>query len=71
MRDHPIGLRLGKVAGLGKTAVGRFAKRHVDPNAIVLSDGLACFTGIASAGFERQPVHRGGGYRRLAIPEFQ
>lgn len=53
---HPIGLRLGKVAGFRKTEVERFAKRHFDPNAIVLTDGLACFTGIASAGFEHQPV---------------
>jgi hypothetical protein len=67
---HPIGLRLGKVAGFRKTEVERFAKRHLDLNAIVLTDGLACFTGIASAGFEHQPVVTGGGYRRMAIPEF-
>jgi hypothetical protein len=51
--------------------VERFAKLHVDSNAIVLSDGLACFTSIASASFKRQPVVTGGGYRCLAIPEFQ
>jgi hypothetical protein len=68
---RPIGLRLGKVAGFRKAAVERFAKRHFDPNAIVLSDGLACFTGIASAGFEHQPIVTGGGYRSMAIPEFQ
>jgi len=68
---HPIRLCLGKVAGFRKTEVERFAKRHFDPNAIVLSDGLACFTGIASAGFEHQIVVTGGGYRSMAIPEFQ
>lgn len=68
---HPLRLCLGKVAGFRKTEVERFAKRHFDPNAIVLSDGLACFTGIASAGFEHQIVVTGGGYRSMAIPEFQ
>jgi ribosomal protein L37AE/L43A len=68
---HPIALRLGRVAGFRKTAVERFAKRHFDPNAIVLSDGLACFTGIASAGLEHQIIVTGGGYRSMAIPEFQ
>jgi predicted RNA-binding Zn-ribbon protein involved in translation (DUF1610 family) len=68
---HPIGLRLGQVAGFRKTEVERFAKRHFDPNAIVLTDGLACFTGIASAGFEHQIIVTGGGYRSMAIPEFQ
>ena len=69
--NHPIGLRLGKVQGFRKAEVERFAKRHFDPNAIVLSDGLACFRGIASAGFEHQPIVTGGGYRSMAIPEFQ
>jgi transposase-like protein len=69
--NHPIGLRLGKVKGFRKSEVERFAKRHFDPDAIVLSDGLACFKGIASAGFEHQPVVTGGGYRSMEIPEFQ
>ncbi len=68
---HPIGLRLGKVTGFRKTEVERFAKRHFDPDAIVLTDGLAGFTGIASAGFEHQIIVTGGGYRSMAIPEFQ
>jgi len=67
--DHPIGLRLGKVKGFRKVEVARFAKRHFDPNAIVLSDGLGCFRGIASAGLEHQPIVTGGGYRSMAIPE--
>jgi len=69
--NHPIGLRLGKVKGFRQREVERFAKRHFDPNAIVLSDGLACFKGIASAGFEHQPVVTGGGYRSMALPDFQ
>jgi hypothetical protein len=68
---HPIGLRLGKVAGFRKVEVERFAKRHFDPDAIVLSDGLACFRGFASAGFEHQPVVTGGGHRSMEMPEFQ
>lgn len=54
---HPISLRLGKVAGFRKTEVERFAKRHFDPNAIVLTDGLACFTGIRPSRI-RASAHR-------------
>jgi len=66
---HPIALRLGKVAGFRKAEAERFAKRHFDPDAIVLGDGLACFRGFASAGFEHQPVVIGGGHRSMALPE--
>lgn len=68
---HPIGLQLGRVAGFRKTEVERFAKRHFDPNAIVPSDGLATFRGIASAGCKHQPLITGAGYRGMAIPKFQ
>ncbi len=68
---HPIRLRLGKVAGFRKTETERFAKRHFDPDAIVLSDGLACFRGFASAGCEHQPVVTGGGHRSMALPACQ
>ncbi len=69
--NHPIGLRLSEVAGFRKAEVERFAKLHFDPDAIVLSDGLACFRGIASTGFEHQPIVTGGGYPSMATPEFQ
>jgi hypothetical protein len=68
---HPIALRLGKVAGFRKAEVERFAKPHFDPDAIILSDGLACFRGFASAGLEHQPVVTGGGQRSMEMPEFQ
>ncbi len=68
---HPIALRLGNVAGFRKSEAERYAKRHFNPDAIVLSDGLACFRGFASAGFEHQPVVTGGGHRSMELPEFQ
>jgi hypothetical protein len=68
---HPLGLRMGKVAGFRTTEAERFARRHFDPNAIALSDDLACFRGIARAGFEHQPVVTGGGHRSMQLPEFK
>jgi hypothetical protein len=68
---HPISLRMGKVAGFRKTEAERFAKCDFDPDAIVLSDGFACFRGFASAGFEHQPVVTGGGHRSMEVPECQ
>ena len=67
---HPIRLRMGKVEGFRTAEVERFAKRHFDPDAIVVSDALACFGGIAAAGFEHQPVVTGGGHRSMELPEF-
>lgn len=60
-----------KVAGFRKAAAERFAKRHFDPDAIVLSHGLACFRGFASARFKHQPVRTGDGHRSMEVPEFQ
>lgn len=68
---HPIHLRMGKVEGFRTSEVLRFAKRHFDPNAIVVTDGLACFRAIAAAGCEHQPVVTGGGHRSMALPEFR
>jgi hypothetical protein len=47
---HPIRLRVGKVAGSRQAEAERVAKRHFHPDAIVLTDGLACFRGLANAG---------------------
>lgn len=69
--NHPISLRLGTVAGFRKTEVERFAKRHFNPNAIVLTDGLSCFSAIAAAGFQHQPIITGGGHQSMAIAQFQ
>lgn len=67
---HPIYLRMGKVEGFRKSDVERFAKRHFHSDAIVLTDGLGCFRGVASAGFEHQPMVTGGGHRSMQLPEF-
>jgi len=68
---HPINLRMGKVDDFRKASAERFAKRHFHPDAIVLSDGLACCRCFASAGFEHQSVMTGGGHRSMEMPEFQ
>jgi hypothetical protein len=62
---------MGKAAGFRKIEAERFAERHFAPDVIVLSDGLACFRGFASAGFEHQPVVTGGRHRSMDMPESQ
>jgi hypothetical protein len=67
---HPIAMRMSRVNGFRKEEIAAWARAHVDPNSIVLSDGLGCFRGIADEGIEHQPVVTGGGPGSVEWPEF-
>ena len=66
---HPIAMRLSRLSGFRKAEVHAWAEKHLDPNCIVLTDGLGCFRGIAAAGFEHQPLATGGGPASVELPE--
>ena len=57
----PIFTQVRRVAGFTKEAITAWAKSSLAPEACVHSDGLACFNGIAAAGFRHVPVVTGGG----------
>ena len=71
-RTKPPPAVCASARALGSVKPGsRFAKCHFYPNAIVQTNGLGYLTGIASASFDLQPMVTGGGFRRLAIPQWR
>ena len=57
----PIHMQLRVVSGFTKDAVKDFAAASIAPGSRVVSDGLACFNGIADAGMIHTPVVTGRG----------
>lgn len=52
---HPIHAKLTPVPGFTRKAVAAWAGSHLVPGSTVVSDGLACFNGVADAGCEHRP----------------
>ena len=52
----PNRIKLQVVSGFKKVELESWAKHHLAGDASVLSDGLACFTGIKNAGFEHNSI---------------
>ena len=46
----PVRLKLRRVTSFCATSIAGFAKRSLNPNCSVVSDGLQCFTSVADAG---------------------
>jgi transposase-like protein len=49
-RGYPKYAKLSQVSGFTSEAIAQWAKRHLQPGTAVLSDGLACFAAVTSAG---------------------
>jgi transposase-like protein len=58
---HPIAMCLSKIKGFRKTEIAACAQRHLHAATFVISDGLSCFAGIATAGCEHEAIVTGGG----------
>ena len=54
----PVRLKLRRVTSFSQRLDRRFAKRSLDPNCSVVSDGLQCFTSVADAGCAHRVVRR-------------
>lgn len=68
---HPIAMRLSQVTGFSKEELTHWAQKHLEPDSIVVSDGLNCFSGIEAAGCSHQTIITGGGPDSVNIPEFK
>jgi hypothetical protein len=66
---HPIHAKNTTVAGFGSEAVGAWAREHLAPGCTVLSDGLACFRFVITAGCSHEPVVTGGKHPN-DLPQF-
>src|SRR5512133_2538489 len=57
----PVRLKLRRVTSFCNRAISGFAKRGLDPNCEVVSDGLACFNAMSDVGCTHQVVKTGSG----------
>ena len=55
----PVRLKLRRVTSFCASSIAGFAKRSLDPNCSVVSDGLQCFASVADAGCAHQVVKTG------------
>jgi hypothetical protein len=66
-----LALRLSVVAGFRKREIAARTEKFSHPDSIVVTDGLAGFSGIVAAGVEHQPVITGGGAASVELEEFR
>jgi len=67
----PVRLKLRRVASFCHHAISRFARRSLEPNCQVVSDGLACFGAVTGAGCRHQVIRTGSGAAAARTPAFK
>ena len=67
---RPVTLRMNVVEGFRKRELTAWTEKFIHPDSIVVSDGLACFSGVAAAGVEHQPMVTGGGAASVELEDF-
>ena len=67
----PVRLKLRRVTGFCNRAISGFAKRSLDPDCEVVSDGLACFAAVADAGCRHEVIKTGSGAAAARKPAFK
>jgi ribosomal protein L37AE/L43A len=67
----PVRLKLRRVASFCSHSISMFAKRSLDPTCDVVSDGLACFGAVTSAGCAHQVLKTGSGAAAARTPAFK
>src|ERR1700686_3270205 len=64
----PVRLKLRRVTSFCATSIAGFAKRSLDPDCSVVSDGLQCFASVADAGCAHQGIETGSGPKTARTP---
>jgi transposase-like protein len=67
----PVQIHLRRVNGFRTKEIEAYANASLMPNSHVISDGLACFVGVAAAGFEHTAIVTGGGKGCVQIEAFR
>jgi len=67
---HPISMHMSVINGFRSRDIARWAKRHLDANSHVVSDGLACFKAVTQAGCTHKSIVTGGGPSCVKIEAF-
>jgi transposase-like protein len=66
---HPIHVKISTVRGFTSEGIGSWARQNLASASVVLSDGLACFRSVITAGCEHEPMVTGGKHPK-DLPEF-
>ena len=66
---HPMYIKMAPIPGFTRKAIGDWAKADLSPGCLVISDGLACFSGVTDAGCQHQPIIVGT-RKPKDLPEF-
>jgi len=67
---HPIHAKITPVTGFSSEALGAWARENLDPGCAVLSDGLACFRSVTTAGCSYEAIVTGGKHPN-DLPQFR
>ena len=67
----PVRLLLRRVSRFCAASLSGFAKRSLDPDCSVVSDGLECFAGVADAGCAHQVIKTESGPKAARTPAFK
>jgi hypothetical protein len=67
---HPIHAKITPVIGFSSEAVGAWARENRAPGSTVLSEGLACFGSVTTAGCSHQAIVTGGTHLN-DLPQFR
>jgi hypothetical protein len=65
---HPMYIKMTIVSGFTRQAIADWARDNLSPNCIVISDGLACFSGVTDIGCQHETIVEGG-RKPKEIPE--
>lgn len=68
---HPLQMRFSQVGSFSKYEISQWAKKHLAPGSVVVSDGYQCFNGITDAGHAHHSITTGGGPDSVGIKEFK
>ena len=67
---HPLYMNLQVVRGFRSDEITKWSKKHLLPESIVYSDGLACFRAVTKVGCQHIPIVTGGGAKSVKHEEF-
>lgn len=68
---HPMKMRFSAVDGFKLKEISAWAKVHLKPKSLVISDGLSCFPAVEQAKVFHFPIVTGGGPKSVELPYFQ
>ena len=65
---RPMRMRLSRVGGFRSEEIAAWARCHLEPGTVVVSDALSCFSAVQQAGCIHQPFVTGSGPQSAQHP---